>query len=145
MCLARFFMAAIFAALFLHPAAMARADEPDQAAVKAVMHGMFDRPDAELVIDPVAVEGGYAVAGWTQGAMGGRAFLRQQDGTWILVLCAGDAIRSADGLVIAGVPAETAQSLAAGLAALESAVAPARLATFAGFEGVVRMDGQAEH
>ncbi len=48
-------------------------------AIRAVMHGMFDKPDIELVIDPIAIDDGFAVAGWTQGEMGGRAFLKAAD------------------------------------------------------------------
>ena len=39
------------------------------------MHGTFDRPDAKLTVAPVVVAGGHAVAGWTQGDMGGPQLL----------------------------------------------------------------------
>lgn len=114
------------------------ADDP--TAIRDLMHSMFDRPDAELVIEPVVVEAGFAVAGWTQGEMGGRAFLRQQDGHWRLILCAGDEIISVAGLTASGVPDEVAAALAAAIATADEGVDPARLAMFASFGDIVMMD-----
>jgi hypothetical protein len=128
------------AALILGAAAPAFADTPDQTAIQAVMHGMFDRPEAELVISPVVVEGGFAVAGWTQGDMGGRAFLKQDQGKWVLVLCTGDEIKSAEALESSGVPADTAKALSAAIAEAEKSVDAARLKQLASFQGIVRMD-----
>jgi len=122
-------------------AASAHDDVPAPDAIRAVMHGMFDKPDMELVIDPIAIVDGFAVAGWTQGEMGGRAFLKKHDGHWMLVLCTGDQIKSVEALTASGVPADTATKLAAEIAVVEAGVDPARLAMFASFEGVVTMDG----
>jgi hypothetical protein len=115
------------------------------AAIRAVIHEMFDRPDAELVIDPVVVVDGFAVAGWTQGQMGGRAFLKEHHGHWMLVLCTGDQITSAEALAASGVPPESATKLAAEIAAADANVDAARLAMFASFEGVVTMDEHPKH
>ena len=109
------------------------------------MHGMFDKPDAELVIDPIVVEGGFSVAGWTQGDMGGRAFLRKRGSEWSLVLCTGDEIRSAEALTASGVPADTAARLAADIAEVEKTVDADRLKMFASFQGVVQMEEQPSH
>lgn len=115
------------------------------AAIRAVLHGMFDKPEAELVIDPIAVEDGFAVAGWTQGEMGGRAFLKEQHGHWTLVLCTGDEIKSVEALAASGVPADTAEKLAAEITEVEKDVDPARLAMFASFGGIVMMDEHPTH
>jgi hypothetical protein len=93
---------------------------------------------------PVVVDGDWAVADWTQERMGGRALLHREHGTWTTVLCAGDGIRSKQGLVEAGIPHEQAQSLAAKLATAETKVAPDRLALMSTFAGIVRMQG-ADH
>jgi hypothetical protein len=130
------------ALLLLAPATATLADTPDQTAIQTVMHGMFDKPDSELVISPVTVESGFAVAGWTQGDMGGRAFLKKDGAKWTLILCTGDGIRSVEGLVASGVPSETARALAAAIAEQEKAVEPERLKKLASFQGTVRMDGQ---
>src|SRR5690606_1941994 len=112
-------------------AASADDDVPAPDAIRAVMHGMFDKPDVELVIDPIAAVDGYAVAGWTKGKKGGRAFLKEHHGHWTLVLCTGDQIKSVEALTASGVPAETADKLAAEIEAVEAGVDPERLATFA--------------
>jgi hypothetical protein len=128
--------------LMLAPATASFADTPDQTAIQTVMHGMFDKPDMELVISPVTVEAGFAVAGWTQGDMGGRAFLKKDGARWTLILCTGDGIRSVGGLTGSGVPADTARALAAAIAEAEKSVDPDRLKKLASFPGTVRMDGQ---
>ena len=104
------------------------------------MHGMFDKPDVELVIDPIAIEDGFAVAGWTQGEMGGRAFLKAHDGHWMLVLCTGDEIKSIEALTASGVPAESCRTARCRDREAEKDVDPERLAMFANFGGIVRMD-----
>lgn len=80
-------VALIAALMLLVPATQSVADTPAQSAIKAVMHGMFEKPNVELVIDPVLVEGGFAVADWTQGEIGGRAFLKESASKWTLILC----------------------------------------------------------
>ncbi len=125
--------------------ALAHDDADAPTAIRAVINGMFAKPDAELVIEPIAVVDGFAVAGWTQGEMGGRAFLKQNDGHWMLVLCTGDEIKSVEALTASGVPADSAGKLAAEIAAAEADVDPARLAMFASFGGIVYMDEHPKH
>lgn len=141
----RFLAAALAAFLGLCLGGPGFADDLDQASIQNVMHGMFDRPDTELVIDPIVVEGGFSVAGWTQGDMGGRAFLRKRGSEWSLVLCTGDEIRSAEALTASGVPADTAARLAADIAEVEKTVDAERLKMFASFQGVVQMEEQPSH
>lgn len=95
------------------------AGQADRQAILAQMHAAWDRPDIRLDAGPVVIEGDYAVADWTQGALGGRALLKRGDGAWTTVLCAGDGIRDADGLVEVGVPAAVAKILAERLAEAE--------------------------
>jgi hypothetical protein len=137
--------AALVAFVLLVPASRSFANTPDQTAIMVVMHGMFDKPNVELVIDPVVVEDGFAVADWIQGDMGGRAFLRKDAKKWTLVLCTGDEIRSTEALKASGVPAGTAERLASAIVEAEKGIPPDRLTKFASFQGVVRMDDQAHH
>jgi len=112
----------------------------DDDAVRGLLHATFDKPESRLVVDPVAVAAGYAIAGWTQGEMGGRALLQNKHGRWTLILCAGDGIKAAEALRRAGLSADAAAALAQALAEAERAVPADRLAMFARFEGLVRMD-----
>ena len=72
--------------------------------------------------------------------------LRREHGQWTTVLCAGDGIRSAEGLQAVGVPAAQAAVLAVKLATAEQAVPAERLARMSAFLGVVRVQqGDSAH
>jgi hypothetical protein len=126
--------AAAVAAALLVPTAT-RAD--DAGDIRALMMAAFDRPEVRLSVDPVTVQGDLAIAGWVQGDMGGLALLRREQGGWELSLCAGDALRDPSALQQLGLSPTEARTLAAAVAASEADVDPARLATFARFEGIV--------
>lgn len=113
--------------------------QADRDAIIGQMHATWDRPESPLDTGPVVVEGDYAVADWTQGAMGGRALLKREQGTWTTVLCAGDGIRTADGLAAVGLPAGQAGVLAAKLAKAEQQISAERLAQMSAFMGILRM------
>lgn len=133
---------AALAALLIATPALA---DGDTDAIRALLHGTFDKPEARLAVEPIVVAHDYAVAGWTQGDMGGRALLGNRHGKWVLILCSGDGIKSADALRHAGMPAQAAETLAGKLAEAESRVSPERLALFAKFEGLVMMDAAGHH
>ena len=61
-------VAAVFA-----PGAQAWPRDAEEEAVRAVLLRRFDRPEARLTVEPVTIQDALAVAGWSQGAMGGRA------------------------------------------------------------------------
>ncbi len=105
----------------------------------------FDKPDARLLVEPVEVVDDFAVASWTQGERGGRALLRRADDKWRIVLCSGDALRSAAMLADAGVPGAAAERLAALLKESESKLPPKQVALFSTFEGVVHIDAETDH
>ncbi|MBX3568710.1 MAG: copper uptake system-associated protein [Rhizobiaceae bacterium] len=44
----------------------------DAGAIKHLMMATFDKPDSRLSVEPVMVSRDLAVAGWSQGEMGGR-------------------------------------------------------------------------
>jgi hypothetical protein len=125
------------AALWLCATAHAASDEE---TIRQVLRGMFDKPEATIALDAVVVEADYGIADWSQGQIGGRAFLRRKGETWQLILCAGDEIRSADALVRVGVPAQYAVALAHKLASAERSLPVERLALFSTFHGIVSME-----
>jgi hypothetical protein len=114
----------------------------DETTVAQLLHGMFDKSGETLVVEPVIVAGGHAIADWTQGQMGGRALLRRRQHQWTLILCAGDGIKSAEALQIGGVPAADAKVLETPLATAEARLSPEQVAMFSRFEGLVMMDGK---
>lgn len=117
----------------------------DADAIRHLLNATFDKPDARLTVDPVVVAGEHAIAGWSQGGMGGRALLRRRAQSWQLVLCSGDQLKSAQVLVQVGVAADAAPVLAARLAEAERTIAPERLAEFSKFDGIVMMDAAGHH
>lgn len=136
-------LVALIVVLFgLTGAARAGADED---AVRHLLHTTFDKPEQKLVIEPLVVRAGYAIAGWTQGDMGGRALLQNKHGGWTLILCAGDGIKTAEALRQTGIAPDDANALAQALAKAEQSVAAERLAMFARFEGLLRMDAAGNH
>ncbi|MBX9926898.1 MAG: copper uptake system-associated protein [Hyphomicrobiaceae bacterium] len=112
----------------------------DVTAIEAQMHARFDRPQAKLDAGPIVVSGDHAVADWTQGPMGGRALFERRDGKWTIVLCSGDALRTAAFLTQARVPTADAERIMAKLADSERAVAPDRIAKMRSFTGIVTVD-----
>ncbi|UPK31135.1 copper uptake system-associated protein [Bradyrhizobium sp. 195] len=126
--------------VLLASAAVLAAEAGAEAEIEGLLHGMFDKPDAVLTVSPIVVGDGFAIADWTQGEMGGRALLRRKQASWVIVLCAGDGIRSREALRQAGVPQQEAISLERDLAAAESKADPQRVAMFSRFEVMVTME-----
>lgn len=134
----------VLVAALLLPSA-ASADEGVAGAIRHLMMATFDKPEAPLTVDPITVQGDLAVAGWVQGEMGGRALLRREDGTWVLTLCSGDALRQAKALQHFGLDAGQAAMMAKAVADAEAALDPALVARFSTFDGLVMMDGDGNH
>ncbi|MCX7304061.1 MAG: copper uptake system-associated protein [Hyphomicrobiales bacterium] len=139
----RFFSGlAIGAALMLAAPAHAHGDAD---AIRHLMMATFDKPDAPLTVEPVTVFEDIAVAGWSQGDMGGRALLRKKDANWVLTLCSGDALKDATSLQQFGLSAEEAAAMAKAVVDAEAALPASVVAKFATFDGVVMMDGEGHH
>jgi len=122
------------------PAAAQSHAATDADTIRHVLKSTFDTPTASVEVSPVVVASDYALAGWTQGEMGGRALIRRRAGGWAIILCAGDQLRNAETLRAAGVAAAMAERLTADLAKAESQLPPERVAMFSRFEGLVTMD-----
>jgi hypothetical protein len=116
----------------------AQAFDPD--SIRVEMMKVWDKPESRLVIDPVVVAGSHAIAGWSQGDMGGRALLRKKGNVWEIILCAGDDLNQTDLLEKAGMTDANARQLAAALAKSEASLSHERLALFSKFEGLVMMN-----
>jgi hypothetical protein len=115
-------------------------DEQDVHHIVQIIKGSWERPDNPVDVRPVAISQEYAVAGWITGERGGRALLKKADGAWRVVLCSGDGIRTASGLVAAGVPQPTAETLQTSLAQGEAALPADVVRKFSLFEGSVPVE-----
>ena len=142
----RFVLAAATVASLALAAAPSRADEAhDSAAIRGLMKGQFERPEAPLAVDPLVVLGDHALAGWIQGDMGGRALLGKRHGKWTILFCSGDALKSAKTLTELGIAKEAAAKLEAELAAAEGKMEPARRAMLSRFDGLVKIGEDGHH
>jgi hypothetical protein len=122
------------------PASAAESGNPaDVAAITTSLKHDFDQPDHPLAVSPIVAVGDWALAGWTQNEMGGRALLRRQDGAWVIWLCAGDGIVAATALRDAGVPPDDAQRPSTEMTRAEKAESCERVAMFSRFQSVVPM------
>ena len=127
--------------LALLTSGVALAESTIEIQIDALLHDMFDKPEATLKVSPIVVAGDFAIADWTQGEIGGRALLRRKQGIWTLTLCTGDSIMSWEALRQAGVPQQEAIALEQDLTAAEAKLDPQQAAMFSRFEGTVTMDG----
>jgi hypothetical protein len=123
------------------------ADAPgdDAEAIRHTLMAQFDKPEARLQVEPVAVAGNAAVASWAQGERGGRALLFRRSGQWQIALCAGDGLKGTQLIREAGVSARDAEAIVRALASGEARLSPAQRAKFATFDGIVRMGAGGQH
>ncbi len=113
----------------------------DTRLITQVMKAQFDKPEAPLTVKPVSVQGPHAVAGWLQHDRGGRALLNKRHGQWVIVACAGDALKQASTLSQAGIAPSRARQLAAKVRRAEHRLDHGYLAKLALFEGYLNIDG----
>lgn len=129
----------VIAAVMLLAAACGSASSKAEAAITDVLHARLEKPGAQLIVGPIAADGAFAVAGWTQGDEGGRALLQKGGKGWFPVLAGGESLRSVQGLIGHGVPQHQAVEITKELAREEKNVSAERLAKMARFAGEVRM------
>lgn len=132
-----------FVLLAILPVGASAADglDPDRSVIRGLLRDTWEKPDARLTADPIAIVGDHAIADWRQGVHAGRALLRRGPSGWSVVLCAGDALTDRSFLVEAGVPADQAAAIADELAAAEHELPNDVKERMARFKNVVRMQG----
>lgn len=129
----------------LAPAA-AQTARADEGAIHKVMQASWGGSAQRLEVGPVVIVGDHAVAGWTQGARGGRALLaRSKPGAWAVAVCGGDGLKDAGVLEQAGISPADARGLAAALVKADAALPKEKRAKFASFEGMVRVEPGGHH
>ncbi|MGO3133325.1 MAG: copper uptake system-associated protein, partial [Alcaligenes sp.] len=98
-------------ALLLVLSGTAHTTSPEAERVSQAMKAIWDSPEAPLSVEPIVIEGEYALAGWTQLARGGRALLVHRKGEWNVHMCGGDGLNDVETLTMAGMSAEAAERL----------------------------------
>lgn len=115
-------------------------------AVRHVLMATWHRPEAPLTVEPVVIQGQFAVAGWFQDKRGGRVLLKKglPGEPWQALICAGDGLRDAELLQGAGMGALQAQALSQAVREAEAGLSAAQRAQLASFAGVLHLEpGQA--
>lgn len=125
-----------------HDHDMAAMSGDPQQDIPAKMKAIFETADKPLAVQPVVVEGDWAIAGWTQDGRGGRALLKKKEDGWSIHLCSGDGLKHADALKTMGLSDNEAEAIAVRLAEAEKHLDPQMLALFASFEGTVMVEGE---
>jgi hypothetical protein len=99
------------------PRAVASAPAPAektaiQQALRIATDDDVQSTTANLKLEQLAVDSGYALTSWTRGEAGGQALLRKEEGSWKVVMHGnGNGWLGLRGLGRAGVPAETSRRL----------------------------------
>ncbi|MFV0429463.1 MAG: copper uptake system-associated protein [Arachnia sp.] len=117
----------------------------DDGAITHLMMSQFDRPEAPLTVDPISIEGDFAIAGWSQDGRGGRALLRRVASGWEIVLCAGEPVLDPDFLAEQGITPDTANLLAEIAHSAETELGRDLVARLNAFDGVVMISGGDGH
>lgn len=105
----RFLMSLLVMCSLLSGVSQAASD--DAVRVSQAMKAIWDSPEAPLIVEPVVIEGDYALAGWTQQTRGGRALLVHREGAWHVHVCGGDGLKDIEALTMAGMSEKAAERL----------------------------------
>lgn len=125
-----------------HAAAPVTGDAASQ--IEDLLKAQFDKPDARLSVAPITVQGNVAIAGWTQGARGGRAFLRQDDKGWFIELCSGASLMLPATLQSLALSPADAASLLAQSKTNEAGLGADYIAAFDSFDGTMLIGRDAQ-
>lgn len=132
------FVATFLALLCIEICSTAAIAEPvtkDETVIRQVLKSTWDKSESPLNVEPVVIVSGHALAGWTQGARGGRALLaKQKDGSWIVQACGGDGLKEVKTLEQSDLTPAVAQSLAHAATTAEAKLPAATRAQFSTFD-----------
>lgn len=121
--------------------AIAQPAATDEAAIRQVLKSTWDKSESPLNVEPVVIVSGYALAGWTQGARGGRALLsKQTDGSWTVQACGGDGLKEVKTLEQSHLSTATAKSLVSAATQAEEKFPADTRALFSTFDAHVGDD-----
>ena len=129
--------------LLLAAPALAHGDAEHQ--ITQVLKAQFEKPEAPLRVEPINVEGDFAVAGWSQGGRGGRAFLQKDRNQWFISICGGSGLTQADVLQTIGMSTAAATKLARAVVASEGKLGADKRKLFDGFQGMLKVDPAEGH
>lgn len=113
--------------------ALAAQSADESVKVSNALTQLFDRPDARLTVDAVAVASDHSLASWSQSGRGGRALLKRVGGHWQIVLCGGKELIHVEALKKAGVPTPDALAISQRLTSSEQKLPSAKRLAYDNF------------
>lgn len=120
---------------------VATTEEIDRAAaILEISEALRAELGADTMIGPIALSGDVALAGWTRGEDGARAFLRRRNDVWTPIMWADATIFAQPTMTSLGVPARVADTLRKEFVAGENALGAGFSARFDAFPGTVLID-----
>ncbi len=126
-------------AVLLHGQPQAKTQGNEVHEIKKALKSLFDKPEAPLTVNPVSIEGDFAVAGWMQDRRGGRALLHREQGHWRIALCGGDGLIQAEVLAQSGLKPAAAKRLARTIRTAESRLPADQREKLSTFDGIVKV------
>ena len=117
----------------------------DNAQIEYLLKEQFDRPDSQLIVAPIIVDGDHAVAGWAQDGKGGRAYLSKTKSGWAVRMCSGESLTKEDTYTALGVSTFQASELTSRLLKEEIKMGNNSSKLFSSFEGTIVLDGSQSH
>ena len=117
----------------------------DQAQIETLLKDQFDQPDSPLRVLPIVIDGSHAVAGWSQGDKGGRAYLTKTGSSWSVRMCSGESLTQEDTYTQFGVSNAQASSLTSKLLQEEKIMGDGFSERLSSFQGTIILDGQSHH
>lgn len=117
----------------------------DDTAIRDLLSHTWDKPNAKLTVNPVVVEGNYAIADWLQNEKGGRALLVKSNNAWQVMVCGGDGLKTEATLMDAGLSKDAAKKMVAALVIAEKNLPADTLKKLASFGNVVSVKDDAHN
>ena len=117
----------------------------DDTAIRDLLSHTWDKPNAKLTVNPVVVEGNYAIADWLQNDKGGRALLVKSNNAWQVMMCGGDGLKSEAALVGSGLSKDAAKKMVVALVSAEKNLPADTLKKLASFGNVVSVKDDAHN
>lgn len=116
--------------------------DKETSQVRQLINKTFDTPNDKVVVEPVVVADGHAIADWSQGDKAGRALVKMKNGEWRLWLCGGKGLREAEALIKMGVPEPTAKKLSSEISIAEKKLSKEQVDRFDNFGPPVDFSGE---
>ena len=121
------------------------AETTPESAIEHVIKKQWDKPDNPVLVSPIVIVDNAAVAGWSQGARGGRALLKLDGGEWRVMFCGDVTLTHAAVLEQSGLTSDQAIRISKELLAAEAKISTTQINILDTFRGLMKVDAEHHH